>query len=250
MSDPSAGASRGNGERQSERRGLRLALVALCAVLSVLFAALGVWQVQRLSWKLDLIERVEARIHAAPAPAPDADSFAREAPANLEYRRVVLTGRFLNDRETLVQAVTARGGGFWVLTPLVTREGFTVLVNRGFVPPDRRSPDSRQPGNIAGETTVTGLLRLSEPGGAFLRENDPPADRWYSRDVHAIAMARGLGPVAPYFVDADGTPVPGGYPVGGLTIVRFTNNHLVYALTWFALAAMSVAGAVWVTRRG
>ncbi|MCB4771342.1 SURF1 family protein [Ancylobacter sp. Lp-2] len=213
-----------------------------------LFAALGVWQVKRLSWKLDLIERVEARLNAAPVAAPAPEAFS---PAD-EYRRVRLDGHFLNDRETLVQAVTELGGGFWVLTPLATDAGLTVLVNRGFVPPERRDPASRAAGLIEGPASVVGLLRLTEPGGGFLRHNDPGGDRWYSRDVAAIAAARGLDRlvvVAPYFVDADATPVPGGAPVGGLTVVRFANNHLVYALTWFALAGMCVAAAVFLWRR-
>lgn len=227
--------------------GKRVALLLACCVMAALFAALGVWQVQRLSWKLDLIARVEARLQAAPVVAPATVSAADE------YRRVRLEGRFLNDRETLVQAVTELGGGFWVLTPLATDSGATVLVNRGFVPPERRDPASRAAGLIEGPVAVTGLLRLTEPGGGFLRANDPAGNRWFSRDVAAIAAARGLGgagtPVAAYFVDADATPVPGGFPVGGLTVVRFANNHLVYALTWFALAGMCLAAAVFLWRR-
>ena len=90
---------------------------------------------------------------------------------------------------------------------------------------------------------------MSEPGGTFLRRNDPAANRWYSRDVAAIARARGLGPVAPYFIDADATPDTGGYPVGGLTVVRFRNAHLSYALTWFTLAGLSAWGLWFVLRR-
>lgn len=223
------------------RRGKRVALLVLCGLFALLFAGLGVWQVKRLGWKLDLIARVEARLHADPVDAP--------APADVApddaYRRVALDGHFLNGRETLVQAVTERGGGFWVLTPFETGRGFTVLVNRGFVPPERRAPSSRAAGQVEGETHLVGLLRLSEPGGGFLRSNDPAHDRWFSRDVDAIARARGLPmeDLAPYFVDAQETPA-GGLPVGGLTVVRFSNNHLVYALTWFALALMCAGAGV------
>ena len=77
---------------------------------------------------------------------------------------------------------------------------------------------------------------MTEPKGAFLRTNDASADRWFSRDVAAISAKHGLENPAPYFIDADATPNPGGFPVGGLTIIAFPNNHLVYALTWFALA--------------
>ena len=212
------------------------------------FATLGVWQVERRAWKLDLIARVEARIHAPPVPLPDPERWAVLDTRGEEYRRVTATGVLLHDRETLVQALTERGAGFWVLTPLRTAQG-VLLVNRGFVPPERRDPASRAAGQAKGPVTVTGLLRRNEPGGAFLRSNHPAAGRWYSRDVAAIAAARGLGKVAPFFVDADATPNPGGYPIGGLTVVRFRNTHLVYALTWFALAALSAFGAFLLLRK-
>ena len=93
---------------------------------------------------------------------------------------------------------------------------------------------------------MTGLLRMSEPGGAFLRVNDPASDRWFSRDVAAIAASRGLDKVAPYFIDAERAPGESGLPVAGLTVIAFSNNHLVYALTWGALALMAAAGAIFV----
>ena len=151
--------------------------------------------------------------------------------------RSLARGLFSHDTETLVKAVTGRGPGYWVVTPLVTDAG-TILVNRGFVPNERRDRAAHSAGEISEVLTVTGLLRLSEPDGGFLRRNDPRAERWYSRDVAAIARARGIGTVAPYFIDADATAHP-----GGLTVVTFRNVHLVYALTWFALAGLSAWGA-------
>lgn len=220
--------------------------LALGIVFTIGFAALGFWQVQRLGWKEALIARVEARVHADPLPWTDILSLV---PADQEYCRVTASGRFDHGAETLVKAVTELGPGHWVLTPLRTGDGATVLVNRGFVPPDRAAPGTRIAGQGGDEVTVTGLARLTEPDGAFLRANDPAADRWYSRDVAAIAAARGLGPVAPFFIDADATPQPGGYPVGGLTVIRFRNTHLAYALTWFALAAMAAAGVLILVRQ-
>jgi surfeit locus 1 family protein len=205
-----------------------------------------VWQVERRAWKLALIAQVEARIHAPAAPLPKRVEWGRINARDDAYRHVRATGSFLHDRETLVQAVTEQGAGFWVLTPLRTSEGL-VLVNRGFVPPEKRDPASRPAGREG--VTLSGLLRVSEPGGAFLRANDPAGGRWYSRDVAAIAGARGLADVAPFFIDADAKPNPGGYPVGGLTVVRFSNNHLVYALTWFGLAALSAWGVVLILRK-
>jgi surfeit locus 1 family protein len=158
-----------------------------------------------------------------------------------------LTGRYFNNQETLVQAVTDRGGGFWVLTPFQTDDAATILVNRGFVPSGKREAISRVAGQIEGPTTVTGLLRMSEPGGGFLRSNDPAAGRWFSRDVAAIAQALDLGEVAPFFVDAQAVPLPDA-PIGGLTVLRFNNSHLVYAVTWFSLALMVLAAGLLLVR--
>jgi surfeit locus 1 family protein len=226
-------------EKSERETPLRFLVFVLFSVLGiVVLSALGVWQVERRTWKLALIDRVDQRIHAAPVPAPGPDAWPAVNRDDNEYRRVEITGRFANDRETLVDATTERGMGFWVMTPLITPDGFTVLVNRGFVPVDRRVSATRAAGQIDGETTVSGLLRMTEPKGTLLRANDPAAGRWYSRDIAAIAKARDLNRVAPYFIDADATANPGGLPVGGLTVVSFYNHHLLYALTWFALALM------------
>lgn len=210
-----------------------LALTALTACLT-----LGIWQIERRVWKLALIAQVEQRLHAPARNAPGADTWHSLTAGHDAYRHISVPGVFLNDQETLIDASTARGVGFWVLTPLQTSAGFIVLVNRGFVPTDHRAQSTRQDGLITNQVTVTGLLRMTEPEGRFLRPNDPAADRWYTRDVAAIAAQHHLNNVAPYFVDADASTNRGGIPIGGLTVVNFPNNHLLYALTWFSLAAM------------
>jgi surfeit locus 1 family protein len=219
-------------------------ILLLGALGVVILTALGVWQVERRRWKLALIDRVESRVHAAPGAAPGPADWPSVSAANDEYRRVAVPGHFLNDRSTLVQAVTDLGGGFWVVTPFAADAGFTVLVNRGFVPADQRDAAAA----IDGETTITGLVRMAEPKGGFLRSNDPVGDHWYSRDVAAIAAARGLGETAPYFIDEEAGADPDTLPHGGLTVVSFTNNHLVYALTWFGLALMLAGGTAHVVR--
>ena len=226
---------------------------ALCALaLFMAFAALGTWQLQRRVWKLDLIERVNQRVAAPAAPAPAMPDWPRVNAANDEYRHVVLSGRFIEGRDVRVQAVTVLGSGSWLLSPLQLADGSVVLVNRGFVPPkwSAASPAEASVGADA-SVTVTGLLRLTEPGGGFLRSNDPAAERWFSRDVAAIAKARGLSPVAPYFVDAAAAPAGSATaampPVGGLTVIAFHNSHLVYALTWYALALMVAGAAIGLT---
>ncbi|PBC07801.1 SURF1 family protein [Mesorhizobium sp. WSM3859] len=210
----------------------------LLGFLGVLvFAGLGIWQLERRVWKLDLIARVDQRIHAPVVDAPGPATWADIDAAGYEYRHVRLTGSFSGGANTLVQAVTELGGGYWVLTPMSSDNDLTVLVNRGFIPQERKAEFQQESGAPRSPETIDGLLRISEPGGGFLRSNDPAANRWYSRDVAAIAKARGMTDVAPYFIDA-ATSGADGWPRGGLTVVTFPNSHLVYALTWFALAAM------------
>ena len=262
------------------RLAFRVGFITLMVVFFVLFAALGTWQVQRRAWKLDLISRVDQRVHAPATPAPGPVDWPRVTAASDEYRHVTATGTFLDASQTLVQAVTDLGAGYWVLTPLQAPDGTVVLINRGFVPSDDRNrvrPGSapapgygtppaenggHSPASTPGEpatsgvrmrspgavSTVTGLLRITEPGGAFLRHNNPAGNQWYSRDVQAIAAARGLAHVAPYFIDAQATsyeyasaPVasPTVVPTPGLTVIRFHNSHLVYAITWYTLALMT-----------
>ena len=226
-----------NGERPyclARLAALALLALAVCAG----FVALGTWQVQRRAWKLDLIARVDARVHAAPTAAPGPQDWPSVTAARDEYRHVTVSGRFLDGADSFVQANTVLGPGYWVMTPLQTGSGFVVLIDRGFVPADRRAAVAPP----AGPVSVTGLLRMTEPKGGFLRSNVPAEGRWYSRDVAAIAATHGLASVAPYFIDADAPARPGDLPVGGLTVVSFPNNHLVYALTWYSLALM-VAGA-------
>ena len=240
-------------------------LMACALLLFIGFVSLGSWQVQRRAWKLDLIERVTQRVAAPAVAAPGPAQWPSLNTANDEYRHVRLTGRFIPGRDTQVQAVTRLGSGYWLLSPLQLSDGAVVLVNRGFIAP--QSSPAMPPG---GEVTVAGLLRLTEPGGGFLRHNDPAGNRWFSRDVQAIAQARGLaavGPVAPYFVDADadlgagsgagsntgsapaGADASASQPVGGLTVIAFANSHLVYALTWFALALMSAGAGIVLARQ-
>ena len=222
---------------QGSRRGI--AWIVLAAVACIGFVLLGNWQVHRLHWKLRLIHAVDTRVHAAPVPAPGPDRWPRIAAGHGRYLHVHLDGHYLANRQTLVRGTSRLGYGFWVMTPFQTRRGFIVLVNRGYIPsamPGTAGFDKTRP--PGGEVRLTGLLRQSEPGGGFLRPNRPARDLWYSRDVAVIAAARHLpaARVAPYFVDAEAVPGGARWPVAGLTVIRFPNHHLGYAITWYALA--------------
>lgn len=211
-----------------------------------LFVGLGFWQVQRLHWKHALIARVEARVYAEPVALPPALS------PGLSYLRVRVAGVYQGRATALVRAATELGTGYWTMTPLWLDDGRILWVNRGFVPAGtaRATAAAATP---PGRVVVTGLLRADEPGGTLLQANRPDADRWYSRDLATLAAARRIGPVAVMFLDAQveragAVATPGPRPVPGLTQVHFPDNHLGYALTWFAMALLSLGALVFVWR--
>ena len=243
-----------------QARRLRQAVLAVVGIALFLgFIALGTWQVQRRAWKLALIERVEQRVHAAPVALPPSPEWPQVSAASHEYLPVTAQGQWLPEKTVLTQALTELGSGFWVMTPLQQADGTQVLVNRGFVPQEQRAKWLATPLSASAPTTATiqGLLRMSEPDGGFLRTNAPAEQRWYSRDIAAMGRALQLPQAAPFFIDAGLPPPPGSaptpvtestWPRAGMTVVRFSNSHLVYALTWYGLALM-VAGAGWYVAR-
>jgi surfeit locus 1 family protein len=221
----------------------RLILPALLSALGIaVLLSLGFWQLERRVWKEDLIAQVEARATAPAAPLPAEADWPSLTAARDEYRRVTASGTFRHDGEVHLYTVVseqkgrAAGPGYWVLTPLDLSSGAFVIVNRGFVPLDRRDPATRREGQVEGPVTVTGLLRMPEPPSWFGPANDPARNAWYRRDPVEIARALKLERVAPFTIDADAAPNPGGLPEGGRTRLAFPNDHLGYAITWFGLA--------------
>jgi surfeit locus 1 family protein len=242
----------------SGRGGLVVLAVAAAVLFSVL-VGLGIWQLERRAWKEALIARVELGLVAAPRPAFGPDTWPSLDLTGAEYQPVEVTGVFDHAREihvvhTLADPKGPVGGlGYQVFTPVRTANGWWVYVNRGFVPRERKDPATRAEGQVAGETTVVGLLRAPHERSWFTPGDDIAGNAWFSRDPTLFAATAGLpvDAVAPYIIDAKVDPeLPGGLPQGGETIVAFPNNHLQYALTWFGLAAvLVVVSATFVSRR-
>lgn len=232
-------------------KGIVVAIVLLAAFATLI--ALGTWQVQRLAWKENLIATIAARVHAAPVPL---DTLLGQG-GDIEYVPVTLSGRFDHAHERHFFTTFDGASGYNVYTPLVRADGSAVLVNRGFVPFDRKDPASRAAGQIAGEVIVTGLARtaLAEKPSWIVPDNDPAKNVYYWKDIRGMTEGTGR-PQSDYlglFIDADRSPNPGGLPFGGTTIVDMPNSHLQYAVTWYGLAAalVVVAGAwFWRGRRG
>jgi surfeit locus 1 family protein len=232
------------------RRRLRLAPTLITIAIVLICVGLGYWQLERLQWKRGLIAQREAAVTAPPAVLPRTLAEAR----GMEFRHVVAEGVFLNDKEVYLGATSPRNGdaGFDVLTPLREADGRIVFVNRGFVPTERKDPGTRRAGQLEGSVRVAGLLRLppeTRPGW-FLPDNRADMNYWFWIDLPAMAKADRLDDVAPFYIDADASPNPGGWPQGGVTPLELPNNHLQYALTWFSLAVGMVVIYVVSYRQG
>ncbi|HUO55669.1 MAG TPA: SURF1 family protein [Rhodoblastus sp.] len=210
-------------------------------------SGLGVWQLRRLAWKEDLLARIATRRDAPPVPLPPPAEWPNLKPQNYDYRHVRLRGIFDHARESYLFRASATGAasggpGYEVITPLKLESGGWVFVNRGFVPDQLKDPARRSAGEVAGEVEVVGLMRGPESRNQFTPPDEPVKNLWFTRDPAALAAHWGLA-AAPFSVDADATPNPGGWPEGGATVMNIPNNHLSYALTWFALAATLLAVA-------
>jgi surfeit locus 1 family protein len=231
-------------------------VLLLCVVLGVgLCCGLGFWQLHRLAWKEGLLAQIAARRDAPPAPPPPRADWPGLKPDDYDYRPVTLRGVFDHTKESYLfraSATGAAGGGpgYEVVTPLRLAGGGVVFVNRGFVPAELKDPAARATGQIAGETQVTGLMRRPESRNLFTPPDEPAKNLWFTRDPSALAAHWSLTESAPFSVDADSAPNPGGWPKGGATVTTIPNDHLSYALTWFALAAtLAAVAGLYVWRR-
>jgi surfeit locus 1 family protein len=210
--------------------------------------ALGAWQVERLFWKQDLIAQRQAAVAAAPVAVPRSLAEAR----GMEFHHVTDQGVFLNDKEIFLGATSEGGGqGYQILTPLLETGERVVFVNRGYIPAELRDPAKRAAGQLGGTVRVQGLLRLPPAGRPnwFLPDNRPDLNYWFWVDLPAMSAADKLDRVAPFYIDADATPNPGGWPKGGVTRLTLPNNHLQYAITWFSLAVALIVIYVLFHRR-
>ncbi len=229
-------------ERPRHGRRLRPAFWPTLLTLPMLavLIGLGTWQLQRLEWKQGLIAERQTR-STAPAielPREIAD------PRALEFRRVQLTGRFLHDREMYLTSRTYKGQvGVHVVTPFVLADDRGLLVDRGWVPMARRDPASRPEGQVEGVVTLEALLRRGGWTGrrTFRPDNRPEENLWFWVDTEAMAAWAGLdNPVTALYAAAGPAENPGGLPIGGQTRVTLRNDHLQYAITWYALAVALV----------
>lgn len=196
-----------------------------------LMLALGTWQLQRLSWKEALIARIETANRAEPlTKLPKGAEAIREK----QFYRLRLEGEYLPEAEFHLAARYFHSQlGYAVLTPFALEDGRTVLVNRGWIP-TRSKEDSSAFAAPQGQQAIEGIIRTSDERNPFTPENQPEKNIWFGRDVAQIADHSKLD-LEPLTLDLIGEQNPKQLPVPSDGAIALRNDHLNYAITWFAL---------------
>jgi surfeit locus 1 family protein len=239
--DESGEGSRGHQDSLGPKSNKFMALAFLG--IPLITFGLGVWQVKRRQWKLEMIEYMEKRTQTEPIELPTKHEELRDLVKNNEYKPFKVKGHFLHSKEVILNIRHDLKGrvplpGGYVITPFVVAnrlDNLVILVNRGYVPYTKYLPSSRAEGQVNGEVELIGLLRDNEPTSTFTPVNKPP-NEWHFRDIQLLASELNTAPI---FIDAvDSTTVKGG-PLGGQTQVNLRNEHMSYIITWFTLSALT-----------
>jgi cytochrome oxidase assembly protein ShyY1 len=225
-------------------------------VMVILFAGLGIWQLQRRVEKHALIAALTERLAVAPVPLPPPAQWSALDPIHDEFRRVSFSATYQSRLDAMVYTsgsairTDISGPGAWAFMPARLPDGDSVAVNTGFVPntmQDRGLQDRALTQLITHQPVVlTGYIRFPEAAGMLTPAEDHDKRLWFTRDHLAMAQALGWDKVAPFYIDLD-APVPAsGIPKPGPLDVHLQDDHMQYAITWFALAAaMVIAFGVW-----
>jgi len=226
----------------------------LVLVMVGVLLALGTWQLNRRAWKEGLIAQLDAKLAARPADLPAPEGWQRLDAASDEFHRVAFPAEFLAGKEALVYTSgsslrpDAVGPGYWVFAPARLTGGSIVVVNRGFVPEGKQNPDTRKQGQVSGVVDIVGVMRWPEVRGEFTPKDQPEKGLWFARDPAAMAAAKDWGTVAPFYVEQEAPPAPGGFPKVGPLKATLPNNHLQYAVTWYGLAIVILISAIFFLR--
>jgi surfeit locus 1 family protein len=240
-------------DTRAPRRGVIEPTIFTIVGVAILIG-LGIWQLDRKVWKENLIATVTARLAQAPQDLPPRQGWPKLAAADNEYRRVIFPAEFLPGEEALVYSVGSafrpdvQGTGYWVFAPARLAGGSIVIVDRGFIPLDRKDTASRPAPK--GPVDIVGVLRWPETRGLFTPADDVKGNVWFLRDPDAMAKTHHWQNFAPFYVEQEAPMPNGGLPKPGKLVVNLPDNHLQYAITWFGLA-LGLAGVyvVWLTRR-
>jgi surfeit locus 1 family protein len=230
--------------------GVVVTTLAVLVCVGIL-CGLGVWQLQRKVWKENLIAAMTERLHQTPQPLPPPSEWGKLSQDKNEFRRVHFSAEFLPGQQALVYSPGSalrsdiKGPGYFIFAPARLPDGGVVVVDRGFVPLDRKELATPAADVTKGTVDVVGVLRWPETRSMFTPAEDSKAGIWFLRDSPAMSARGQWGSTAPFYVDQEAPLPPGGWPKPGRLEVHLPDNHLQYAITWFGLAAALIGVYGW-----
>lgn len=209
--------------------------------IAALFAALGMWQLERLDERRQHNALVRERQNAPAVAASELSVDDDHA-----WHRVEATGTYDTSEEVLLQG-KARDGrpGSHVLTPLVTADGRAVLVDRGWVPLEMDDPPVTEAAPPPGEIHLSGTLLPDRPASTLGPKNP---DTGEVTKLNRLDVSR-LEDQMPYtllpnalLLGAQDPPQSGDLPAPGELPELSEGPHLSYAFQWFAFIAIGLIG--------
>jgi surfeit locus 1 family protein len=191
---------------------------------TTILLSLGIWQLQRLAWKHEVLRAIESKILAPAVEIPQ--TVLPDAHSLLPVRA---EGRYKGDTVRVLVSQKIYGAGYRLITAFELVDGRTIMLDRGFT-----SVRLEMPSTPEGRGQVIGNLQWPQEIDSFTPENDLAANIWFARDVARLAEHLKAEPVLLVLRDSSfeteaATPLP-------KMTANIPNDHMNYAITWFSLA--------------
>lgn len=218
---------------------IKIILVNTTVLISfIILVTLGTWQLDRKEQKEQLFEKIK-RVNLV---VEDFENIVINE-NNLNdwiYKKVSFKGNYRYEKELYVFTHLSDpkgdygGAGYWIFNLFVSSEGNLIIINRGFVPQDMinefKSKDSSEPVN----NSQIGYIRSFEKRNIFTPDTDFNGKILYSILKEDIKKIFDINGIEPYFVDLISSNQL--IPQSNETRLKFPDNHLSYAITWYGLA--------------
>lgn len=215
--------------------GLPIAM-ALCVVAAN-------WQYDRHEARAAQEQRLAAAEQAPPQPLASVMGPGEQLPPDGQFTNVTVSGVYDNG-SVLIRNRTLEGvPGLWVVSPLRSADGATILVLRGWLEATRsNAEDPVPPPAPSGQVSVTGVLQPSEPKrGAGLLSNGE------ATSLHTETLCPEVSCYVAYLQAVTSEPADSVAPVPvkgpGL------GPHLGYAGQWLIFCLLLPVGFVILLRR-
>ena len=190
-----------------------------------IFCILGTWQLYRLQWKLELISEITFGLDSRPIEYSDS--------IKKNYQRVSANGKFNFDKQIYLYSLNENGKpGYDVITPFRTNKNENVLINRGWIKKEfKNNPIINSDAKI--EKKIVGLLRKIYKPNIFKPANDLKNNIWFSINLEDLKETSGEQfNEFIIFLEDNRAKIPEPKTIS----IDVPNNHLKYAITWYAIS--------------